>query len=207
MKKGAIAFLSAMTISSIGALPLGTLNVMAMNLSIAHGTTSGMLFTLGVLLVEMAYVAITVSMLKKLLAKPRLMHLARVISILVMLSLSAWYLIPHTSATTAMNDTPLISSSLVLGLTMSALNPAQVPFWLGWTTIAIDKKLLEQQNKYTLIWVFGVGMGTLAGLSAFVWGGKKLMDLSGVGKHMDVLIGIIFLLTALWQLITLLKKR
>lgn len=204
MKKALIVFISAMAISSIGALPLGTLNVMAMNISIQQGFASGMMFTVGVLIVEMAYVAITVKLLSSLLQRPAFMTVARMVSIAVMLLLSVWFLIPQKAMASSQPSTiPTDFHPFMLGLTMSALNPAQMPFWLGWTTIAIDKKVLERSPVQTMFWVGGAGSGTLLGLSIFVWSGKKMMELSGIGKHMNLVIGLIFLATAGWQLMQL----
>ena len=204
MKKILIVLFSALAISSIGALPLGTLNVMAMNISIQQGIASGMIFTLGVLMVEMAYVAITVKLLSSLLQRPAFMTIARMVSIAVMLLLAVWFLIPHKAINASQPSIiPTDFHPFLLGLTMSALNPAQMPFWLGWTTIAIDKKVLERNPVQTMFWVCGAGSGTLLGLSIFVWGGKKMMELSGIGSHMNLVIGLIFLATAVWQLLQL----
>ena len=45
--------------SFIGSLPLGTLNVAAMQISISDGISQAMLFSLGSLLVEIIYVRIS----------------------------------------------------------------------------------------------------------------------------------------------------
>jgi hypothetical protein len=49
-------FFTGMLISFLGSLPLGTLNVAAMQIGITDGYTAAILFSLGSLLVEMIYV-------------------------------------------------------------------------------------------------------------------------------------------------------
>src|SRR6266487_6065130 len=52
-------FFTGMFISFLGSLPLGTLNVAAMQISITDGYTQAILFSLGSLLVEMIYVRVS----------------------------------------------------------------------------------------------------------------------------------------------------
>ena len=52
-------FITGMLISFLGSLPLGTLNVAAMQIAITEGYTKAILFSLGSLLVEMVYVRLS----------------------------------------------------------------------------------------------------------------------------------------------------
>src|SRR5512135_1813829 len=47
-------------ISALGTLPLGTLNIAAMQISMAEGVRNAAMFSLGVALVEMAYLRISI---------------------------------------------------------------------------------------------------------------------------------------------------
>ncbi|MEY2835770.1 MAG: hypothetical protein RLZZ557_1432, partial [Bacteroidota bacterium] len=69
MKKRIILFATAAAISSIGALPLGTLNLMASRISVMKGISAGFAFAWGVLLVEMVYVFFTLQLFQLLAAK------------------------------------------------------------------------------------------------------------------------------------------
>ena len=52
-------FFTGMLVSFLGSLPLGTLNIAAMQISISDGITAAMLFSAGSLLVEIIYVRIS----------------------------------------------------------------------------------------------------------------------------------------------------
>ena len=52
-------FFAGMIVSFLGSLPLGTLNVAAMQIAITDGVPPALLFGLGMLLVEMIYVRIS----------------------------------------------------------------------------------------------------------------------------------------------------
>ena len=52
-------FFTGMLISFLGSLPLGTLNVAAMQISVTENITQAMLFSLGSLLAEIIYVRLS----------------------------------------------------------------------------------------------------------------------------------------------------
>ncbi|HEY1870482.1 MAG TPA: LysE family transporter, partial [Chitinophagaceae bacterium] len=52
-------FFTGMLISFLGSLPLGTLNVAALQIAITDGYIAAILFSLGSLLVEMIYVRVS----------------------------------------------------------------------------------------------------------------------------------------------------
>ena len=52
-------FFVGLLVSFLGSLPLGTLNIAAMQISIAEGAQVAMLFSLGSLLAEMIYVRLS----------------------------------------------------------------------------------------------------------------------------------------------------
>ena len=52
-------FLTGMLVSFLGSLPLGTLNIAAMQISISNGVVAAMLFSTGSLIAEIIYVRIS----------------------------------------------------------------------------------------------------------------------------------------------------
>ena len=52
-------FITGLTISFLGTLPLGTLNIAAMQIAITDGIPPAMYFVLGALLVEVMYVRVS----------------------------------------------------------------------------------------------------------------------------------------------------
>ena len=66
MKASTKLFFSALLISFLGTLPLGTLNVSITNLAINRGYTAATLFAMGAILVEVAIVRIAVVAVGKL---------------------------------------------------------------------------------------------------------------------------------------------
>lgn len=56
----------------------------------------------------------------------------------------------------------------ILGIIMCAINPVQIPFWFGWSTILFSKKILEPVNSQYNIYIVGIGIGTLLGNTVFI---------------------------------------
>jgi hypothetical protein len=92
---------------------------------------------------------------------------------------------------------------------MSALNPVQIPFWFGWSAVLFTKKILVpgfwNYNSYML----GIGAGTFTGNCVFIFGGQLLKDRLNAGgqQFLQLIIGCVFLITAIIQLIRIIRKK
>jgi threonine/homoserine/homoserine lactone efflux protein len=96
----------------------------------------------------------------------------------------------------------------LLGMLMCAINPVQIPFWFGWSTVMFTKKILSpvpmQYNSY----IIGIGLGTLLGNAVFIFGGKYLVSrIANSEQYLNWVIGGIFALTAILQLIKILRHK
>ncbi|MCX6205422.1 MAG: LysE family transporter [Bacteroidetes bacterium] len=95
----------------------------------------------------------------------------------------------------------------LLGMMMSALNPVQIPFWFLWTSILIQAKMLDVNALAFNLFTIGAGTGTIAGLAVYIHGGYWLVNkLKASNKTLNMIMGIIFLLTALLQLYRIVYK-
>ena len=127
--------------------------------------------------------------------------------IVVALAISSFYAAMHPTD----NKNPVLSSSMhpfLLGFVMSALNPVQIPFWFGWSTVLFTKKILLPKNSHYNLYIIGIGLGTLIGNCLFIFGGKLIAD--KINTNQDVLnwvIGGIFAITALIQIWKMWKKK
>ena len=208
MKKQLILFASAAAISSIGGLPLGTLNITAMFIAEHRGTSAALWFALGALLIEIVYVYLTLKLFEWLSTNAKVLTAIRWISIGVMLTIGIWLLVENTHANMHISAESRKANPFLTGLLLSALNPAQIPFWLGWNAVAIDRKLLQLQTPATLVWLMGIGTGTFLSLGLFAVSGPAIFKMIGGNDRMLTrLIGLIFVLAALLQSLHVFKKN
>jgi threonine/homoserine/homoserine lactone efflux protein len=95
----------------------------------------------------------------------------------------------------------------VLGVTMSALNPVQIPFWFIWSTYLMSTRMLRSTESDFNIYTIGIGVGTLSGLAIFIFAGKWIVNkLKASHQVINLVVGIIFFISAIIQLYRVLYK-
>jgi threonine/homoserine/homoserine lactone efflux protein len=202
-------FFTGLLVSFLGSLPLGTLNIAAMQISVTDGVTSAMLFSLGSLLVEVIYVRISLVAMDWIRKQEKLLRILEYVTLLIVVALavSSFYAALHPGV----HENVVLSSSLpkfLLGLTMCALNPVQIPFWFGWSTVLFTKKILLPRTDHYNTYILGIGLGTFIGNCIFIFGGLLIANTINNNQHiLSWVIGGIFAVTAIIQLWRILKKK
>lgn len=201
-------FTTGLMISFLGTLPLGTLNIAAMQISVSDGVRPAMNFVLGALLVEMLYVRLSLVAMNWVMKNKRLFNWLEWISIVVILALAVSSFVAATDPVVKKNV--LLSGRLHnfwLGTIMSALNPVQIPFWFGWSTVLFSKNVLQHKNSHYNIYILGIGLGTFAANLIFIFGGRFVVEVLNTRQNiLHLIIGSIFLITAFVLLWKKLKK-
>src|SRR5436190_8314356 len=202
-------FFTSMLVSFLGSLPLGTLNVAAMQISISDGITSAMLFSLGSLLVEIIYVRLSLVAMDWVRKQEKLFKLLEWLTLLIVVALAvfSFYAALHPSE----KKNIILSSTLpkfLLGAAMCAVNPVQIPFWFGWSTVLFTKKVLLPKASNYNSYILGIGIGTLLGNCVFIFGGQLIVEKLNAKQHvLSWVIGGIFALTALIQIWRMFMKK
>ena len=202
-------FFTGMLVSFLGSLPLGTLNIAAMQISVTEGIAAAMFFSVGSLIVEIIYVSISLVDMDWIRKQEKLLKALEWITLIIVLALAA------SSFYAAMNPSieknVVLSSSLpkfLLGFVMSALNPVQIPFWFGWSTVLFTKKVLLPRSDHYNSYILGIGIGTFIGNCVFIFGGLLIAKKINNNQHiLNWVIGGIFAITALIQLWRMLTKK
>ena len=202
-------FFWGLLISSLGTLPLGMLNVAAMQISVSEGVNNALYFSCGAVLAEVLYVRVSLVGMGWVRKQKNLLEWMDWIALLIVVALAigSFYaaLHPHQGKNALLQNN---IHRFLLGLLMSAINPAQIPFWFGWSTILISKKVLMPEARHYNIYIVGIGIGSLIGLSVFVFGGQLLVDKLIANQSMlNYIIGGIFTLTAILQIIKILRHK
>ncbi len=210
MKKLSIVFFTGMLISFLGSLPLGTLNVAAMQIGIQESIRNAMWFSFGSLLVEMIYVRISLVGIDWVRKQEKLMKAMEWVTLAIILALAIGSFISASKGNGHAKNILLENNMhrFLLGMFMCAINPVQVPFWFGWSTVLFEKKVLESNNNNYNCYIIGIGIGTLAGNCVFIFGGKWMVEkIANSQQYLNWVIGGIFALTAIIQLVKILRKK
>jgi len=203
-------FFWGMLISFLGTLPMGTLNIMAMQIGIQESIKNALLFVLGSLTVEMIYVRISLVGINWLQKQERLMKAMQWITLGIIVALAAGSIMAAMD-TDDHGKNVVLKNNLhrtLLGMFMCAINPVQIPFWFGWSAVLFSKKILQPVNAQYNSYIVGIGLGTLLGNSLFIFGGKWLVQrISNSEAYLNWVIGGIFSITACIQLYKILKHK
>jgi threonine/homoserine/homoserine lactone efflux protein len=198
-----------MFISFLGSLPLGTLNIAAMQISITDGVLHALKFSVGSLLAEMVYVRLSLIAMDWVRKQEKLFLILEwvTLGIVVALAVSSFFAAAHPKV----HKNVILSSTLPrfwLGLIMSAINPVQIPFWFGWSTVLFTKKILLPKINFYYSYILGIGLGTLLGNCVFIFGGKLIANKLNQNQHiLSWVIGGVFTVTAIIQMIKMFTKK
>lgn len=190
-------------VSFLGQLPLGNMSFTATQVGLQESISKAWQFAFGVAIVEMIYLRLALTGMDWVV-QHRMVYLGlgwlTVVLFLVlgiMAILSAKKQQRESKALVLNNKL----NRLVLGLTMSALNPVQIPFWVLWTSLLIQTKRLAVSAIDFNLFTIGAGTGTIAGLAVYIHGGKWLVQkIKASNRSLNIAMGVVFLLTALLQL-------
>lgn len=198
-----------MLISFLGSLPLGTLNIAAMQISISDGAWQAIQFSIGSLLAEMIYVRLSLVAMDWVRKKEFLFKILEWVTLAIVIILAASSFYAAMSLSEKENvflDSPL--PKILLGFTLCAVSPGQIPFWFGWSTVLLTKKILLPLNRHYNFYILGIGIGTLIGNCVFIFGGQlAAAKLENNHKEINLVIGGIFLVTAIIQIWNMIKKK
>jgi threonine/homoserine/homoserine lactone efflux protein len=201
-------FVTGLFISFLGTLPLGTLNISAMQISVSDGVRPALYFVLGALLVEIVYVRVSLVAMHWVYKHKRLFRWLEWATVLIIVALAVSSFV--AAADPVVKKNVLLSRSIHrfwLGVIMSAINPLQIPFWFGWSTVLFTKKVLERRNGHYNIYISGIGIGTFIGNLVFIFGGRFIVDRLNANQQMlQWVIGGIFAITAIIMIWKLAKK-
>lgn len=203
-------FLWGLLISFLGSLPLGTLNIAAMQIGIQESVTHALYFSLGSLLVEMIYVRISLVGVDWVRKQEKLMKAMEWFTLVIIMALAAGSFMAALKDGAESKNVFLENTMhrFLLGMFMSAINPVQIPFWFGWSTVLFSKQILEPVKSQYNLYIVGIGLGTLAGNCVFIFGGKWLVErITGSQEYLNWVIGGIFAITAIVQAIKMIRHK
>ncbi len=190
-------------LSFLGQLPLGTMSITATQIAVQENFSNAWKYSLGVALIEVIYLRAVLSGVDWII-NHRLFYLAigwlTVVLFLVLgvLSLSAASRQQENKKALLLNNQV---NRFFLGVSMSALNPAQIPFWFIWSSYFMSIQLLNSSAREFNLFTLGAGLGTVCGLAVYIYGGNWLVTkMNTSNKTLNKIMAVIFIIAALAQL-------
>lgn len=196
-------FFTGMLISVLGSLPLGSLNVAAMQIGISENLKNAFKFSVGVMLVEVIYVRVSLTGMDWVVRNKTLFTVLEWATVVLFLVLGISSFL--AARKTAKAKTSLLLNNKMdrffLGAFMSAINPVQIPFWFLWSTYLLSNKVLMPDGWQFTWYTIGIGIGTLMGEAIYIFAGRWLMNKLKAGQRaINMVVGCVFIISAFIQL-------
>lgn len=197
-------------VSFLGQLPLGNMNLTATQLSVQETYHSAWKYGAGIVIVEIIYLRLALTGMDWVVEHKQLFAIMGWLTVVVFVVLGIIAFVMAHKQTGAKKGLLLNNkmNRFLLGVVVSGMNPAQIPFWFLWSTQLLNSKVLMPTTSQFNIFTAGAGLGSLAGLAVYIHGGKwVLMKMKTSNRALNIFMGIVFILAGLLQLYNMLFKK
>jgi threonine/homoserine/homoserine lactone efflux protein len=163
-------------ISFIGSLPPGTTNIIMINVAGAGHLSRAVSFALGCLVAEVICVKLCLTLIHGAFRYQSLERMIQWLSLamLAFLSIASFTLGASGYSGNLASFFPNDQSPFVIGFLMMALNPVQIPFWLGWTLIVFERSPATFHSQGQHLYLAGIAAGSLLASALFIFLGRAL---------------------------------
>ena len=135
-----------------------------------------MIYALGSMVVEITVVRLALMGMVWITGKKKIFRVLEFMTALLFL-MAAGSFIAAYKMTGFSNAIPTSSANLFwTGALLSATNPLHIPFWMGWSTVLINKEILQPVAAQYNFYVSGIGLGTILGFMLFIYGGNYFVS-------------------------------
>jgi len=193
------SFLLGFLISASGSAMIGALHLIAIQINIEQGLQSAILFSSGCAFMEAAFVWYIVPFTNWLSKKKNAIRIMEIVLLILFLVLSVACFYGAMSAPKNIEEGIIPSFAIptfILGMGIRIIYPSMIPFWLAWNTVLVTRKIKFQLMPF----VVATGVATVIMHSLYIFAGQLLIEfLKDKGQWMLALIGVLFLVTAMFQ--------
>lgn len=196
-------FFSAMLVSFLGQLPFGNMNLTATQLAVQEGLKNAWTYSIGIVIIEVVYLRMALTAMDWVVENKLIFTILSWLTVVVFLALGILSLIMASRQSKEMKGLLLNNNMnrFLLGVSVSAINPVQIPFWFIWSTQFISLGILKTTNTDFNLFTGGAAIGSIAGLAVYIYGGKWVIKkMKASNRQLNIFMAIIFILAAMYQL-------
>jgi len=158
------------SISFIGSIPLGYLNVVGYDVFKKFGLEETIFYLLGIISIEFFVIYFTLLFANQLMNNKKLIKFIEGFSVVFMFLLAYIF---FSSGNAKPTDQTVLEkyvdySPYVVGVILSCLNFIQIPFWTGWNLYLLNAKYIEVSKTRKYFYIFGTSVGTFTGMLALI---------------------------------------
>jgi len=188
------------TVSFLGQLPLGNLNIAATQISVEENFKNAWLFSIAGAIVEVVYLRLALN------SSEWMMHNKMLFNTISWFTVALFYILGFLSIRKAIKQKESLKKGLLidnninrflLGFMLSVVNPMQIPFWFFWSTYFIHNGTVKPNALSFDAFTIGACLGTLCGQAIYIHGGNWLIKkLHASHRFLNILMGAVFIISA-----------
>lgn len=185
-------FLVAFALGFLGYLPLGTINLTVVQMTIEQKKRHWQAFILFAAAMEFIYCFACFSGINVLLQQKQLAWYLNWVAagIFFLLGVFSFY---YSSDKTSKN-------SIKRGMLVAVLNPLQIPFWTVWGVYVLEHGWVKNSTASIVLFSGVCSLGTVAVLYMYAVAGKKIVQKLNVNQQIiNRTIGLFFIALAIYQ--------
>ena len=195
-------------LSFLGQLPVGIISITATQIAVQENFRNAWKYSFGVALIEMLYLRLVLYGVQWIMHRSLFYSIFNLITVVFFVILGVAGFI--SAGKQDRNKKALLLNygmdRFLLGLTLSAINPAQIPFWIIWTGYFLNLHWLKPGFGYFNLFTLGSGCGTIFGLAVYMYGGNWLATrMKAENRSLNRLMGLVFFVAAIVQLYRIFK--
>ncbi|MBG6109710.1 membrane protease YdiL (CAAX protease family) [Flavobacterium sp. CG_23.5] len=197
-------------ISLIGALPLGYINVISLQILLEQGNWASLAFILGIISIQY-FVLTTVNKIARwLVNQEKLLLLIDLFTIIFLLAIGLYFITTTDNHENSnVSQFKLAQYPFLLALFLNSLNFIQWPYWSGIYIYLFRTAKLDTNKMTNNKFVLGALLGTSLGMFVFAHVGQFLIVANHIkmSTYLNPIFMILFLLLALIQTVKFILKR
>lgn len=196
-------------VSFAGSVPLGYLNVVGLQIYESNDFMQLLYYLCGVLLIEGTVIFLTLKLAHKLDINPYLKKKISIFSVFFLLFMALYFYLNSGSAQTKTDISNYVTLPFFfVGIILSLLNVAQLPFWMFWNTYLMNQNYIDNGKKTVLYYLFGTVLGAFGGMIAFIFGIKEIVHYNNIHPAtLSKLFPLVFIVLAIVQLFQMYRSR
>ncbi len=202
MTKNLKLFLAGLAISFFGSMAPGTLNMTTLQVSAFDSVQSALWFACGAVIIEMIYAALAVTLLHRIKIPKRWRASAEWIFVFGLIFYGGYVLYAQffNAPSPTIEKVDFSGSAFFFGMSLSVVNPFQVPFWMFWGTLLKQRNILDESSSAILIYTISAGTGAFSLLAGYaILGGENRLWINAHQFEFMVFYGSVFLLLGILQ--------
>jgi threonine/homoserine/homoserine lactone efflux protein len=193
-------FHAGFIVSFLASLPPGIVNILTIQLAITESYMVAFRFAIGALAAEIICAKVCLVLMNGAFKFELTIRILQWLVLVILLALSVTSFIASAQGNAQAVNNPLRNdlSPFIFGFLTMAINPGLIPFWLGWTTIFFQRKILRSDNGSEIAYLAGIALGSLIASGLFIGGGHFLFSALVVKEQtLHFIFGCVFSIMAI----------